>query len=87
MSSLLLSEATARVALIAAALGVAAAAKALASVVCTWIEQAARTHRLTKALEGTRPNQRSEIIMACSQLEGKLKGIPRDKRGRADDGE
>lgn len=87
MSALLLSEATARAALIAAVIGAVATAKALASVVRTWIEQASRTHRLTKALEGTRPNQRPEIIMACSQLEGKPKGLPRDKHDRAPDGE
>jgi hypothetical protein len=71
MSSHLLTESAGQAAVVAAALAIAATMKALASVLRTWIEQASRTHRLTKALEDSRPNQRPEIIMACSQLEGK----------------
>src|SRR5260370_37997601 len=70
MSTYLLVEATGRVAVIVAALGIASGAKALASVLRIWIEQASRTRRLSKALEGSTPNQRPGIIMACSQLEG-----------------
>jgi hypothetical protein len=72
----LLLDAAGRVVVLAAAVGLAAAARALASVLRTWIEQAARTHRLTKAIEGARPNQRPAIIQACSQLEGKPAGRP-----------
>lgn len=77
MSSHLLIEATGHVAVIVAALGIASGAKALASVLRIWIEQAFRTRRLSKALEGSTPNQRPGIIMACSQLEG----VPVDKPG------
>ncbi len=76
MSSHLFIEATGRVAVVVAVLGIATGVKALASVLRTWIEQASRTHRLIKALEDSRPNQRPEIIMACSQLEGKPAGRP-----------
>ncbi len=69
MSSHLLIESVAQAAVVAVALGIAAAVKALASVLRTWIEQASRTRRLIKALEDSRPSQRPEIIMACSQLE------------------
>ncbi|GAA2582195.1 hypothetical protein GCM10010435_69790 [Winogradskya consettensis] len=41
------------------------------SVLRTWIVQAARTRRFDRALEGSRPHQRREIIVACSQLEGR----------------
>ena len=71
MSSHLLTEPAGQAAVVAAALGIAATMKALASVLRTWIEQASRTRRLTRALEDSRPNQRPEIIRACSQLEGK----------------
>jgi hypothetical protein len=74
MSSHLLTEPTNQAAVVAAALGTAAIMKALASVLRTWIEQASQTRRLTKALEDSRPNQRPEIIMACSQLEGRRGG-------------
>ena len=74
MSSHLLTGPAGQAAMVAAALGVAATAKALASVLRTWIEQASRTRRLTRALEDSRPNQRPGIIMACSQLEGKPGG-------------
>lgn len=49
---------------------IAAGTTALASVLRTLIEQASRTRRLSKALKGSRPNQRPEILRACSQLEG-----------------
>src|SRR6266498_5136099 len=55
-------------------LGIAIGLKALASIVRTWIEQTSRTRRLYMALEGSSPNQRSEIILACSELEGKSAG-------------
>lgn len=77
MPSYLLIEATGRVAVIVAALGIASGAKALASVLRTWIAQASRTRRLSKALDGSTPNQRPGIIMACSQLEA----APADKPG------
>jgi hypothetical protein len=77
MSSYLLIEATGRVAAIVVTLGIASGAKALASVLRAWIEQASRTRRLSKALEGSTPNQRPGIIIACSQLEGR----PADKPG------
>jgi hypothetical protein len=76
MSSYLLIEATGRVAAIVIALGIASGVKALASVLRVWIEQASRTRRLSKALEGSTPNQRSAIIVACSQLEGRPAGKP-----------
>jgi hypothetical protein len=76
MSSYLLIEATGRVAVIAAALGIASGAKALTSVLRVWIEQSSRTRRLSKALEGSTPNQRPAIIMACSQLEERPGGKP-----------
>jgi hypothetical protein len=76
MPSYLLIEATGRVAVIAAAFGIASGAKALASVLRIWIAQASRTRRLSKALEGSTPNQRPAIIMACSQLEGVPAGKP-----------
>lgn len=71
MSSQLLTETAGRVAVLIAAIGIATGAKALASVLRTWIEQASRTRRFVKALEDSKPNQRPGIIMACSQLEGK----------------
>jgi hypothetical protein len=76
MSSQLLIETAGRVTVLVAALGIATCAKALALVLRTWIEQASRTRRLTKALENSRPNQRPEIIVACSQLEGRPAGKP-----------
>ena len=82
MSSHLLIETTSQVALIAATVSVAATAKALASVLRTWIEQASRTRRLARALEDSRPNQRPEIIVACSQLEGKTGRKAAHCRGR-----
>ena len=74
MSSHLLIEPAGQVVMAAAVIGIAATVKALASVLRTWIEQASRTRRLTRALEDSRPNQRPGIIMACSQLEGKPAG-------------
>jgi hypothetical protein len=76
MSSELLIQATGHVTVLVAALGIAASAKALVLVLRTWIEQASRTRRLTKALEDSKPNQRPEIIMACSQLEARSAGKP-----------
>jgi hypothetical protein len=63
----LLANATDRAVLLAFA--VATAAKALSSVLRTWIEQAFRTRRLIRSLEDARPEQRPGIIIACSQLE------------------
>ncbi len=63
MPDYLLNEAAGGVAVFAVILG-------LASVLRTWIEQQARTRRLAKALENTRPSERPKIIIACSQLEG-----------------
>lgn len=83
MSSHLLTESAGQAAVVAAVLGIATTVKALASVLRTWIEQASRTRRLTRALEDSRPNQRPQIIMACSQLEGKPAG---EADGDAPDG-
>jgi hypothetical protein len=71
MSSQLLSDPNSRVVAILIALALAAAIKALASVLRIWIEQASRTRRLTRSLEGTKPHQRPGIIIACGQLEGR----------------
>lgn len=76
MSSQLLIETTGRIAVLVAALGIASGAKALASVLRTWIEQASRTRRLIKALEDSRPSQRAEIITAFSQVEASPAGTP-----------
>lgn len=70
----LLVETTGSVAALATALGIASGAKAFASVARTWIEQVSRTRRLTKALEDSKPDQRPEIIQACSRLEGSSTG-------------
>jgi len=67
----LLTDATGRIAVVLIALALATVVKALASVLRTWIEQASRTRRLARSLEGTKPRQRPEIIQACSQLEGR----------------
>ena len=75
----LLTEATTHIVAVLIALGLAAVVKPLASVLRTWIEQASRTHRLARALEGTKPHQRPGIIMACSRLEGG----PGDTKGGA----
>jgi hypothetical protein len=82
MSWNLFIEAADHIVVVAAAFGIAIGANALASVLRTWIEQAFRTRRLIKALEGSRPNQRPGIIIACSQLEGRPIGAP----GGATDG-
>lgn len=58
-------------AVLGAGLGIAVGTRAVASVLRTWIEQACRTRRLVKALEGSIPNQRPAIIIACSRLEAK----------------
>jgi hypothetical protein len=76
MPSQLLTYAAGHVAWILLVLGIAISLKALASVARTWIEQAACTRRLGKALEGARPSQRPEIILACSRLEGRAVGEP-----------
>jgi hypothetical protein len=73
VSTYLLLETTNRVALIVV---IATGVRALASVLRTWIEQRFRTRRLREALEGSLPNQRSEIITACSQLESGLPDEP-----------
>ena len=70
MSSQLLTDPTGRIAAVLIALAVAAAVKALASVLRTRIEQESRTRRLAISLEGTKPDQRPGIIIACGQLEG-----------------
>ena len=65
----LLATAIARIVIIAAFLTAAAVAKALASVLKTWIEQTSRTRRLADSLEGAKPHHRPGIILACGQLE------------------
>lgn len=74
MPSHWLSDPTGRIAAVMIAVALAAGIKALASVLRTWIEQASRTRRLTRSLEGTKPHQRPGIIKACGQLEGKSAG-------------
>lgn len=74
MPSDLLAEMTGRIVVLVTVLAIAAVAKALASVLRTWIEQASRTRRLTRAIDGAKPHQRSGIIMACGQLEGASSG-------------
>jgi len=69
MSSHLLAGPSGHIIVLVTALAIAAAAKALASVLRTWIEQASRTRRLARSLEGTKPHQRPRIIEACGQLE------------------
>jgi hypothetical protein len=71
MSAHLLTDETGRIAAVLIAVALASTAKALALVLRTWIEQAARTRRLARSLEGTKPGQRPKIIQACSQLEGR----------------
>lgn len=51
-----------------------AVVRALTSLLRTWIEQASRTRRLKRALKNTKPNQRAEIIEACSRFEGEASG-------------
>ena len=43
-------------------LGVAVGLRALARVVCAWIEQSALTRRFDRALEGAEPSERAKII-------------------------
>ena len=74
MPSQLLTDPTGRIAAVFIALALAAAIKALASVLRIWIEQSSRTRRLTRSLEGTKPHQRPGIIIACGQLEGRSAG-------------
>lgn len=74
MSSQLLTDPTGRIVAVFIALALAAAIKALASVLRIWIEQASRTRRLTRSLEGTKPHQRPGIIIACGQLEERSAG-------------
>jgi hypothetical protein len=78
MPSQMLLEATGHIGVLVAALCIGAAAKALASVLRTWVQEASRTRRFNKALEDSRPNERPEIIRACSQLEGKPGGDTAD---------
>jgi hypothetical protein len=67
--SQLLTNPDGRIVAVLIVFALATAIKALASVLRTWIEQTSRTRRLTRSLEGTKPYQRSGIIMACGQLE------------------
>lgn len=83
MPSDLLTQMTGRIVVLVTVLAVAAVARALASVLRTWIEQASRTRRLAKAIEGAKPHQRSGIIMACSQLEGRSSGGADDDEASA----
>jgi hypothetical protein len=43
-------------------IGVAIGMRAVASIMCAWIEQRGLTNRLNKALEGTKPSQRAKLI-------------------------
>lgn len=56
------------------ALAVAAIARASASVLQTWIKQTSFTRRLTKSLEGAKPQQRPPILEALSQAEKRSAG-------------
>ena len=56
--------------------------RAPASVLRTWIEERFRTRRLSEALKGTKPNQRSEIIVAFGRFEG---GLPDESSNDAPD--
>ena len=76
MPSQLLTDPTGHVIAALVVLALATAIKAVASVLRTWIEQTSRTRRLTRSLEGTKPHQRSGIIIACGQLEGRSAGGP-----------
>jgi hypothetical protein len=87
MSSQLVIETTGHVAVLVAAIGIATCARALASVLRTWIEQASRTRRLNRALEGTNPSQRAGIIVACSQLEGTTARKPEPATAEREDGQ
>jgi hypothetical protein len=69
---------TGHVVVLVIVLAIAAVVRALASVLRTWIEQTSRTRRLTRAIEGAKPHQRSGIIIACGQLERRCSGRPDD---------
>ena len=71
--SQLLADPTGRIVAVLIPPALAAAIKAMAPVLRTWIEQASRTRRLTRFLEDTEPHQRAGII-ACGQLEGRSGG-------------
>jgi hypothetical protein len=43
-------------------IGVAVATRAVASIMCAWIEQRGLTNRLDKALKGSKPSQRARLI-------------------------
>ncbi|MBV9796275.1 MAG: hypothetical protein JO016_20325 [Actinobacteria bacterium] len=64
-------------AILGAGLSVAAA---LMSLLRTWITQAFRTRRFSKAIMGARPEQRSEIITACGDFEASSRRGPGDAR-------
>jgi hypothetical protein len=74
MSSHLIAGPASSIAVLVIVLAITPIVKALASVLRTWIEQASRTRRLARSLEGTKPHQRPGIIMACGQLEGRTAG-------------
>ena len=46
--------------------------RAVASILCVWIEQAALTRRFNRALEGSKPSERAKII--TSVLDGGRNG-------------
>jgi hypothetical protein len=74
--SQLVIEMTGHVAVLVAAVSVGIGAKALASVLRTWIVQAFLTRRVAKALEDAMPHQRPGILEACGHLEGRPVGEP-----------
>jgi hypothetical protein len=76
MSPHLLIETTGRITVAVAVLAIAVIAKAWAPVLQTLIEQAFRNRRLYRSLEGVKPHQRAEIIIAFGELEGKSAGGP-----------
>jgi hypothetical protein len=71
-----LLELTGRIEVLAIAVTAAAWAKALASVLRVLIEEAARTSRFNRSVEGASPDQRSEIIKAWSRLERRRGAAP-----------
>jgi hypothetical protein len=69
LSSQLLTGPAGCIAAVLIGLVLAAAIKALASVLRTWIEQTSRTGRLSRFRGGIEPHQRGGIIIACGQLD------------------
>ena len=80
MSVYLAVEVTDRLVVVLLALAIVAVARASASVLQTWIAQSSITRRLAISLEGTDPDQRPDIIEACSELERSSTGGADEER-------